>query len=125
MIARHQVALFLHLMKTTAQSRFVFVRRKETLDALAQLGITSKHAKSLVLALTPDDYVSGPEPDHNYPGLEVWVFGLVVSGQEVYVKLQVIVDPPERSVCISFHLPQHPMHYPLRQNRPPNREEER
>ena len=125
MIAKHQVGLFLHLMKAAAHSRFVLVSRKVNLDTLAQLGITSRHAKSKVLALTPDDYVSGPEPDHNYPGLEVWVFGLVVSGQEVYVKLQVIVGPPERCVCISFHLPQHPVRYPLRQNHPPIREEER
>jgi hypothetical protein len=124
-IARHQVALFLHLMKTTAQSRFVFVPRKVNIDALARLGITSKHAKSLVMALTPDDYVSGPDPDHNNPGRDVWVFGAIASSQEVYVKLQVIIEPSEQCVCISFHLPQHPMRYPLRQNRPPIREEER
>ena len=53
----------------------------------------------------------------------MWVFGLQVSGSEVYVKIQVIVEPA-RCVCISFHESERPMHYPFRETEPPANEEE-
>jgi hypothetical protein len=123
-IGRPKVLLFLHLMKMAAHERFVFANRAKNLETLASLGITRKHAESLVLGLRPEDYVRGPDPDHNNPGLEMWVFGLRVAGREAYVKLQVISDPPARCVCISFHESERPMHYPLREAEPPANEEE-
>ncbi|MHB0981306.1 MAG: toxin [Thermoleophilia bacterium] len=115
MVPRNQVLLFLELMKTTARRQFVFVGREKNLTTLANLGINRKHAESLVLGLKPEDYVSGPETDHNNPSLDVWVFGLEVSGCEIYVKLQLLLDP-ECCVCVSFHEPERPMHYPLRES---------
>ena len=114
MATRQQVVLFLHLAKMAAAARFIFVRRRENLETLAQLGITRRHAENPVFGLTPADYSSGPSPDRNNPGLEIRVFGLRVRGSEVYVKIQVIADPPERCVCISFHESERPMHYPFR-----------
>ena len=123
-IERHKVVLFLHLMKMAARAHFVFVGRRVNLEALALLGITREHAQLLVTGLKPEDYVSGPDADNNNPGLELWVFGLHISGHEVYVKLQVISDPPVRCVCVSFHESERPMHYPLREAQPPQSEEE-
>ena len=123
-IERRKVVLFLHLMKMAAHQRFVFVNRHKNLETLASLGITRGHAESLVLGLQPSDYVSGPDPDRNNPGLEMWVFGLRAAGSEVYVKLQVISDPPVACVCISFHEPDRPLHYPLREAGPPADKEE-
>lgn len=124
MAARHQVVLFLHLMKESARRRFIFVDRRVNLMTLARLGITRKEAQSLVMGLTPEHYVRGPDQDENYPALEVWVFGLHVTETEVYVKVQVLADPPERCVCISFHESERPMHYPFRETEPPANEEE-
>jgi len=122
--ARHQVVLFLHLMKAAAREHFVFARRRVNLDTVAQLGITRRHAQELVMGLTPEAYVSGPSPDHNHAGLEMWVFGMRVSDSEMYVKLQVIIDSPMRCVCVSFHEAERPMHYPFRETQPPANEEE-
>ena len=124
MAARHQVVLFLHLMKESARRRFIFVDRRVNLVTLARLGITRGEAQSLVMGLTPEHYVRGPDQDDNYPDLEVWVFGLHVTETEVYVKVQVLADPPERCVCISFHESERPMRYPFRETEPPATEEE-
>lgn len=121
MVQRHKVVLFLELMKLTARDRFVFLGRRKNLDTLALLGITRTHAEFLVMGLTPEDYVQGPDADRNYPDYEMWVFGLRVSGREVYVKLQVILDPAG-CVCVSFHESERPMHYPLREASPPKSE---
>lgn len=125
MTARHQVVLFLHLMKVAANEQFVFVGRRVNLETLAQLGITRQQAQDLVMGLTPDDYVSGPSPDHKHPGLEMWVFGLHVDANEVYTKVQVVVGPPTRCVCVSFHASDFPMLYPFRKTDPPANEEDR
>lgn len=122
MAERHNVVLFLTLMKQLAHQRFDFVGRAENLATLANLGITREHAKSLVLGLKPDDYVSGPDPDHNNPSLDLWVFGLGVDGSEVYVKLQLLVNE-NQCVCVSFHVAERPMHYPLRESEPPGAKE--
>jgi hypothetical protein len=121
--AQHQVVLFLHLMKTAANERFAFMDRRVNLETLTRLGINRRHAQDLVTGLKPEDYVSGPAPDRNNPGLEMWVFGLQVTASEVYVKTQVIVEPA-RCVCISFHEAERPMHYPFRETEPPANEEE-
>ena len=76
-----------------------------------------------MLGLTPAAYSSGPTPDHNNPGLELWVFGLRMRRNEVYVKIQVIADPPERCVCISFHESERPLHYPFRETTSATEEE--
>ena len=103
----------------------MFKDRKVNLDTLAQLGIDRKHAESLVLGLTPEGYVAGPDPDRMDRNLDVWVFGLGVSGQEVYVKLQVISEPPEACVCISFHVAEHKLRLSPTVARPTATEEER
>ena len=43
----------------------------------------------------------------------MWVFGKDVKGSEVYIKIT--LGPPNyRAVCISFHVAEHPMKYPLK-----------
>ena len=113
MVERYRVVLFLTLMKQAAHRKFIFVGRPENIATLAKLGITRTHAQSLVLGLKPEDCVSGPEPDHNNPGLDLWVFGLGVSGLDVYIKLQVVMSEGH-CVCVSFHEAERPIHYPLR-----------
>jgi hypothetical protein len=109
----HQVLLFLHLMKGCAARRFHLVPRKENLDCMARLGISLADAKERILGLAPSDYVSGPSPDLDRPGQEVWVFGLKAESAELYVKLTIILEP-EKCVCISFHPARQPLCYPLR-----------
>jgi hypothetical protein len=66
----HQVVLFLHLMKSCASKRFQLVSRKKNLDTLARLGMTISDAKSRVLGLSLEDYVSGPSADPKVTGVE-------------------------------------------------------
>lgn len=113
---RNDVLLFLLLVKQCAAREFILWRRRENLETLARLGITIREAKERVLALTPEDYYRGPSKRHGHPDQQVCEFGLEVGGTEVYVKVNVIVEP-EQCVCMSFHLAERPLSYPLRQAR--------
>jgi hypothetical protein len=45
----------------------------------------------------------GPEPDKDKPG-EIWKFGKLIEGIEVYIKLKIAQVGKEKiAKCISFH----------------------
>ncbi len=111
-----QVTLFLVLFKELATKTFVFATRKDTLETIAQLGITMAQAKECVLALTCQDYFRGPIPDKSARGGEYWEFGTAIFGQEVFIKLKADATN-EVAVCFSFHRPDSPIDYPYRQRR--------
>ena len=111
--SRSQVLLFLFLAKKCISRRFTFIPRNKNMATLAMLGISIQDAKQRVLALTPSDYVGGPEPNLVRPNEEVWIFGVAVESVDLYVKLSVIVEP-EECVCISFHEADRPMSFPFR-----------
>ena len=111
-----QVTLFLKLFKETAAQTFVFAERDTTLATVGMLGITLDHARECVLGLAEANYYRGPIPDRSHRGGEYWEFGVMVQGQEVFVKLK--VDTVNHvAVCFSFHFPDQPIMYPYRRGK--------
>lgn len=87
-------------------------REKNTL-ALAELGITPNQRKEVLESLTTMDYSEGPVKDMDH-GPDLWVFGKQVKGSEVYIKITLGLLASGSVVCISFHISEHPMKFPLR-----------
>lgn len=117
--SREEVRTFLTAFKraaTEARPRITIVSREKNWDALTDLGLTERQRDNALLALTPDNYSKGPEPDDDPKREgEVWFFGAEVHGQLVYIKLKLVEDGPLRkAVCVSFHGAQWPMQFPLR-----------
>lgn len=110
-----QVVLFLWQLRQAASKRFRFERRPENRATLAELGVTEADAKSRILRMTPQDYYRGPTKRPDRLDQESWEFGIMVRGIEVYVKMEVRLEP---SVCVvvSFHRPARPLTYPLRKS---------
>jgi hypothetical protein len=46
---------------------------------------------------------------------EMWVFGKDVQGREVYIKVM-ITGVTSQTICISFHIAEHPLIYPFKEN---------
>lgn len=91
----------------------------EIQQELMQLGLTRADLIEELLALTADDYSSGPEADRDRPG-EVWIFGLQIKSIEFYLKLKIAKWIPKDTGCeascakiISFHKAKFPLNYPL------------
>ena len=92
-----------------------FIPRVKNRDALLKLGLTKKNAKQEILSLSVADYCSGPEPDKDRAG-EIWEFGKLLNEKEVYIKLKIAqVEKEQIAKCISFHPPEFPLHFPLRE----------
>ena len=82
-------------------------------DTMLALGIRYIHVKEILQQLRPEDYLKGPMSDKLYHGSDMWVFGKMVQGREVYIKVQ--MGPPNReTICISFHFSDHKMNYPFK-----------
>ncbi|KRQ86040.1 hypothetical protein ABG79_02172 [Caloramator mitchellensis] len=63
----------------------------------------TEDVKRIILGLRPQDYIKGPEKDHNpkYEG-DIWVFkNTTYLDKQIYIKIR--YNPPEEVVCISFH----------------------
>jgi len=91
----------------------LFSNRLKNTQALSDLEITPISRKQILDELENIDYSEGPLEDKMMNGASMWVFGKIVKGHEVYIKIT-IGNPNLSVVCISFHLAEHPMNYPLK-----------
>ena len=115
MIPRQQVELFLKdLIDKIKYLDIAFRPRDKNLDALAELDITPIKRIEYLFNLRPEDYYSGPNKDTYDPGKpDYYEFGIQIKGKEVYVKISPGL-PGKRVDCMSFHIAEFPMTYPLK-----------
>ena len=90
-----------------------FIVRDKNIQALADLEITSNKRKEIITSLETKDYSEGPLKETQYGGSEMWVFGKTVKDKEVYIKISKGAAN-SNTLCISFHIADHPMNYPLK-----------
>ncbi len=88
--------------------------RGKNQEALEKLDIRPGERRSIIEALRVEDYVAGPVDDMLNKMGAMWVFGKVVKGHEIYIKI--MISPfGEQTICISFHLAEFPMKYPFKE----------
>ena len=88
--------------------------RPKNLSSIAQLGIFLADVGSEVQSLSVLDYCDGPSKDRDIAG-DVWTFGKVVAGKEVYIKLKLGGDKRYSQVIVlSFHPARYPLSYPFK-----------
>lgn len=110
-----QIALFLENFKVKLGIWGVILRsdRQKNTQTLADLEITFNDVKEILADLVLEDYSEGPLPETFYGGSEMWVFGRVIKSHEIYIKITLGL-PSNPTICISFHVAEFPMTYPLR-----------
>ncbi len=87
--------------------------RGKNTQALVDLELRPIDRKTILEALEAKDYSEGPLAEKLYEGANMWVFGKMVKKKEVYIKIT-IGAMGNSVICISFHLAQHRMNYPLK-----------
>ncbi|WP_026836965.1 type II toxin-antitoxin system MqsR family toxin [Gillisia sp. JM1] len=116
MIEKREVDLFLKRLKQIIKIWDVFIldsRPKNSIKDLVSLGITANRRKEVILELELIDYCKGPLSETQFNGENMWVFGKIVKGVEIYIKLTIIEDT-NKAICISFHKAEHPMNFPFK-----------
>lgn len=110
------VKSFLQELKQIIKTWEIFFinRPKNNVQDLADLGITANSRKEIVAQLEVEDYSEGPEPETQFNGKELWVFGKTIKKQEIYIKLT-ISKITGGAICISFHKAERPMKFPFKE----------
>ena len=112
MTKRNDVERFLAEFKVKTKFYNIVFRddRGKNQQTLLDLDITPTYRLGIINRLTADDYSEGPLTDKLNKGTDLWVFGSVVKQREVYIKITMgNVGCP--TICISFHLAEHPITY--------------
>lgn len=87
--------------------------RGKNAQALLSLEITPVYREKILKELQVTDYYEGPKKENLYGGADMWVFGKKIKGQDVYIKITLGFSGAQ-VICISFHVAEHPMDYPLK-----------
>ncbi|MEX2568778.1 MAG: hypothetical protein WD431_22745 [Cyclobacteriaceae bacterium] len=115
MNTENEVAYFLKDFKEKMKFWDVLFRdeRGKNAQALIDLELRPIERKVILETLETKDYSEGPVAEKLYGGADMWVFGKIVKKKEVYIKITMgAMD--DSVICISFHLAQHKMNYPLK-----------
>jgi hypothetical protein len=109
------VASFLKYFKEKMKFWDVLFRddRGKNAQALIDLELLPVERKAILETLETKDYSEGPLEEKLYGGAEMWVFGKTIKKKEVYIKIT-MGAMSSSVICISFHLAQHKMNYPLK-----------
>ncbi|HSJ69349.1 MAG TPA: hypothetical protein VK921_16830 [Anditalea sp.] len=91
----------------------LFLGRDKNFKTLALLELRPVDREGVLDNLTIEDYSQGPIPEDWYGSKEMWVFGKVLKGHEIYIKITLGAEG-SNTICISFHTADHPMLYPLK-----------
>jgi hypothetical protein len=115
MATEKDVSNFLKDFKAKMQIWDVLFRedRGKNVQALIDLELRPIERKSILEALETKDYSEGPLEEKLYGGPNMWVFGKTIKKTEVYIKIT-MGAMGSSVICISFHLAQYKMHYPLK-----------
>ncbi|MBQ0077230.1 MAG: toxin [Bacteroidales bacterium] len=116
MVTKEQVEAFLFELHTKMKILEILFRddRTKNQEALQELEIIPSYRKVVIENLRTEDYVQGPVVDELNRLGEMWVFGKDVKGREVYIKIM-IVGKTCQTICISFHIAEHPLVYPFKE----------
>ena len=108
-----EVKLFLRDFKTKLEFwGVVFLdERAKNAKTLAILEITTIQRKKILQELNVGNYAEGPIANKQFFGNGLWVFGKVIKQHEIYIKITMGL-PNKQTICISFHVAEHPMTFP-------------
>lgn len=110
-----EISLFLNDFKEKMKFWDVLFRddRGKNAQALVDLELRPIERKNILGELDVKDYSEGPIEEKLYNGADMWVFGKLVKKKEVYIKIT-MGAVNSAVICISFHLAEHKMQYPLK-----------
>lgn len=87
--------------------------RGKNAQTLLHLEITPRERKEVIRRLEPEDYSHGPIINYNESDADLWIFGKTIKKHETYIKIT-MGKTNQPVICISFHISEYPMIYPLR-----------
>jgi hypothetical protein len=117
---RREVEQFLIKLKFAARNLVIVDwNDSNNYKTLTSLGYTDDDVECEILSLHIENYSEGPKEDDKRYKQPVWVFGKIIQGREIYIKVKVKDlsqegDKELNVLCLSFHDPKWLINYPYR-----------
>ena len=113
MASKTEIKAFLQDFHIKMEIWGIIVRddRGKNTQTILDLEITKDYRNRILKELVIEDYSEGPIKETLYGGADMWVFGKIVKGKEIYIKITMGIAG-SKVICISFHIAEHPMNYP-------------
>jgi hypothetical protein len=87
--------------------------RQKNINSTLLLEISTTKREQVLKELNSSDYCEGPKGNTIDSCQDLWVFGVILKEREVYIKITIgFESEPVR--CISFHIAEYPLRYPLK-----------
>jgi hypothetical protein len=90
---------------------FFLNRPKNSIEHLADLGITANQRKDYLNELELKHYSQGPIEETQFGGGSYWVYGMYIEQVLIYIKIT-IINRTNAPMCISFHKAEDPLTLP-------------
>ena len=115
MLSKEEVQRFLDQFHAKMKVFGIIYRddRGKNKQTLEELEIVPIYRKVVIESLSKEDYVQGPVIDELNRLGEMWVFGKDVKRREIYIKIMMGCEGSQ-TICISFHIAEHPLSYPFK-----------
>lgn len=112
------VAVFLQSACDLIDESFELIPSQKNVSTLSELGFSKKVVKEEIRRLVPEDFSEIPKQLDGSSGT-AWVFGKMVEGKEIYIKLEICGysnrgDKRKTLYCHSFHVSENKMVYPFK-----------
>jgi hypothetical protein len=113
MATKAEVQAFLNLFKEKMKVfNVIFLDRDKNLQALIDLEIARVARRDVLEKLEVGDCYRGPTSDRE-DGPDLWEFGRLLNKREVYIKITIGLNN-KPVICISFHIAERAIVYPLK-----------
>lgn len=86
---------------------------KKNTTTLLALDFLPAERREILRKLAIEEYCQGPHEDVLYKMSPMWVFGKVIKGKEIYIKITMGSENLP-VICISFHQAEFAMKYPFK-----------
>ncbi len=115
MATKDEVQSFLQDFKAKLEIWGVVFRddRGKNAQALLTLDITPIFREKILKELEVLDYSAGPVTDTLNRSSDLWIFGKRIGSYDVYIKITLGLGG-KSVICISFHVAEQTMNYPLK-----------
>ena len=115
MTTKMEVEKFLITLKEKIKIFDIAFRpRDKNITSVADLDILPADRIKYLMNLSPDDYYSGPNRDTYDPDKpDYYEFGIQIKKKEVYIKISLGLLN-KRVDCMSFHISEYQIVYPLK-----------
>ena len=87
--------------------------RGKNQQTILDLEIIPVKRKDIIKSLKPENYSGGPLDEKMHGILPMWIFGKLVKGVEIYIKVS-MGSFNSSVICISFHKAEHNINYPYK-----------